>query len=70
MENDKNVKDLIIDGLLIDGSHHKQWYLEKIYIKLFGKKAPMYLAADGETPLEKEPEGDEDYYSREEGIAP
>ena len=24
------VKDLIINGLSIDGEHHKQWYLEQI----------------------------------------
>lgn len=29
------VTDLIIAGLLIDGEHHKQWYLEQI-AKLLG----------------------------------
>jgi hypothetical protein len=24
------IKDLSIDGLLTDGAHHKQWYLEQI----------------------------------------
>ena len=26
----KIVKELILDGLLTDGGHHKQWYLEEI----------------------------------------
>lgn len=29
-----SIKDLIVDGLLTDGGHHKQWYLEKILEKL------------------------------------
>lgn len=24
------VRDMIIEGLLTDGAHHKQWYLEQI----------------------------------------
>jgi len=26
----KKVTDLALDGLLTDGGHHKQWYLERI----------------------------------------
>ncbi len=26
----EKVKELCIDGLLEDGAHHKQWYLERI----------------------------------------
>ena len=28
----QKIVDLAIDGLLTDGAHHKQWYLEKILI--------------------------------------
>ena len=31
---DKTIKDLLIDGLITDGAHHKQWYLEQLLIKL------------------------------------
>jgi hypothetical protein len=31
----KKVVNLAIDGLLVDGGHHKQWYLEEI-LKTFG----------------------------------
>ena len=30
----EKVKELVIDGLITDGSHHKQWYLEQILIAL------------------------------------
>lgn len=30
----KTVKDIIIDALLTDGGHHKQWYLEQLLWKL------------------------------------
>lgn len=26
----RSVKQLIVEGLCIDGAHHKQWYLEQI----------------------------------------
>ena len=26
----ENIKEFIIEGLLTDGGHHKQWFLEKI----------------------------------------
>ena len=32
--NKEEIKELCIDGLLTDGGHHKQWYLEQILIKL------------------------------------
>lgn len=25
-----NLKELITEGLIVDGAHHKQWYLERI----------------------------------------
>ena len=30
---DGSIEDLAIDGLMTDGGHHKQWYLEQILIK-------------------------------------
>jgi len=30
------VEDLIIEGLMTDGEHHKQWYLEEILRRLGG----------------------------------
>ncbi|MHB1764935.1 MAG: hypothetical protein ACYCS1_05295 [Gammaproteobacteria bacterium] len=33
-EGDKSVKELIMQGLITDGEHHKQWYLEQIAKKL------------------------------------
>jgi len=30
----EKIRELAIDGLLIDGGHHKQWYLEKIIEEL------------------------------------
>jgi hypothetical protein len=29
LDNIDKAKELMIDGLLIDGGHHKQWYLEE-----------------------------------------
>jgi len=29
-----SIKDLIIEALLTDGEHHKQWYLEQIAKKI------------------------------------
>ncbi len=26
--------DLILEGLMIDGAHHKQWYLEQIFLRM------------------------------------
>lgn len=28
--NKEKIKDMIIDGLITNGGHHKQWFLEKI----------------------------------------
>lgn len=37
--NDINkITDLTINGLLIDGDHHKQWYLIEILKNLYGEK--------------------------------
>jgi hypothetical protein len=30
----KKACDLAIDGLLTDGAHHKQWYLEQIFVTI------------------------------------
>lgn len=30
----EGLRDLAIDGLLTDGAHHKQWFLEKILVGL------------------------------------
>ena len=30
----ETIKEVIIDGLLTDGAHHKQWFLEQIALKL------------------------------------
>jgi len=32
--SDKSVTDLVWEALLTDASHHKQWYLEAIGLKL------------------------------------
>ena len=29
--------ELIVEGLMTDGGHHKQWYLEQILLSLLGK---------------------------------
>ena len=55
---DDVVKELAINGLLTDGAHHKQWYLEEI------------LKAIEVDLLELRKELQEDDYSWEEGIAP
>lgn len=28
--------DLVLEGLMIDGAHHKQWYLEQVLLRLGG----------------------------------
>lgn len=30
----EDVKELAIDGLMTDGGHHKQWFLEQILLRL------------------------------------
>ncbi len=54
----EKIKELAIDGLLTDGGHHKQWYLEKIIVE---------LGFDLEKIREKLNEEDYDW---EKGIAP
>ncbi len=54
----EDIRELTISGLLTDGAHHKQWYLEKILMK---------LGIDIDVLLE---ELEEDDYSFERGIAP
>lgn len=29
--------ELILDGLMTDGGHHKQWYLEQVLLSLLGE---------------------------------
>ena len=71
ISNKAEINELIKDGLFTDGVHHKQWFLEQIYLKLNGKPAPVYYAYDGETPLSEPPiDNDEDYYYRDEGVVP
>ncbi len=55
--NKETIKDLIIDGLCTDGSHHKQWYLQQI-LKALGFD---------EKKLKEEEYKDYDW---EDGIAP
>lgn len=72
MENNtvEKIKELCLNGLSIDGGHHKQWYLEQILQTLIDDKLVP------ETKLQdfQEDEVDEDgeVYSGEweEGIAP
>lgn len=54
----EELKELCISGLLTDGGHHKQWYLEKILEKL------GYSLEEIRQELLKED------YEWEEGIAP
>ncbi len=54
----EKIRELAIDGLLTDGGHHKQWYLEKIIVE---------LGFDLEKIREKLNEEDYDW---EKGIAP
>ena len=30
----KSVKDIIVEGLLVNEAHHKQWYFEQLLIRL------------------------------------
>lgn len=57
------IRELAIEGLLTDGEHHKQWYLEEIL---------KVIRVDLDE-LRKElntPDKDGDYYDWEAGIAP
>lgn len=31
---DMDVEEILLEGLFVDGAHHKQWYLEQALIKL------------------------------------
>ena len=55
---DWNLKDIIINALETDGSHHKQWYLEQLLFK---------LGFDPNKIKEEEIKNDYDW---DEGIAP
>jgi hypothetical protein len=52
------LKDLAVDGLLTDGAHHKQWFLEQILIKI------------GVNLKRLRRELNKEHYDWEEGIAP
>lgn len=58
--NERSVVDLVIDGLLFDGAHHKQWFLERILEKLIGEESAQ------DTREELAEEGHE----WEDGVAP
>ena|SRR3990167_7672900 len=62
-EIEKEVEELAVDGLLTDGGHHKQWYLEKI-LKVIGVDL-IKLRKELNTPNKKG-----DYWDWEDGIAP
>lgn len=57
MDKDK-VKELCINGLITDGGHHKQWYLEQILVAI------GYNVADVKSDVQMEG------YDWEDGIAP
>lgn len=61
--DESEIKELCIDGLLTDGGHHKQWYLEQILIKL------GYDLKEIRKELNT-PDENGDYYDWEDGIAP
>ena len=41
--------ELALEGLTIDGAHHKQWYLEEI-VKALGCDVPEELVGEGIAP--------------------
>lgn len=36
MSKETRILEFVIDGLLTDGAHHKQWYLEQILTTIWG----------------------------------
>lgn len=62
MEKEKfeAIREMVIDALLTDGAHHKQWYLERILEKMVGK--------DGVNAIKVKLQASD--YEWEEGIAP
>lgn len=61
--NKEEIKNLCLDGLFTDGGHHKQWYLERILIKL------GYSLNEIKYQIESEHDNDS-YIDWDEGIAP
>jgi hypothetical protein len=59
----KTIKDIIIDALLTDGEHHKQWYLEQLL------EALGHNLNDIKEELAT-PDENGDTYEWDEGIAP
>ena len=37
--NRLSLSEIVIEALMIDGAHHKQWFLEYLYSQLFGEEA-------------------------------
>lgn len=54
----KSLTGVVLDALVTDGGHHKQWYLDQILRKLIGQKEYEDLR------------GDKDYGDWELGVAP
>lgn len=77
------IRDLALDGLLIDGGHYKQWFLEQIAV-LAGFEIPASISRDDDVIILEDDDSkgydpntlsdktweDGDYYSFERGIAP
>ena len=42
----KEIVEIALDGLFQDGSHHKQWYLERIIEKILGKNDAAHLESN------------------------
>ena len=40
---EKSLSELIVEGLLTDGAHHKQWFLEEILKKLIAEEGLIQL---------------------------
>ena len=60
----EEIKDLCVDGLMTDGEHHKQWFLEEIL-----KKLGFDLVKISRDIIEEEGE-DSDEYEWARGIPP
>jgi len=51
----KKAAELAMEGLFIDGGHHKQWYLEQIARILLGDEFEKQVSALAEEGYEYEP---------------
>lgn len=61
--NKHKIKEHCISGLITDGGHHKQWFLEEV-IKMLGYNL------DKIKKEESTPNKNGDWYEWEDGIAP